>query len=73
MLAGLSTGRNCASAIVDKLFPFYFPYNLAIAILAFGFFLISGMKKNTGHKCASLSFHVIYGMVVLGYERGKMR
>lgn len=45
-----SFGRDTASAIVDKLFPFYFPYILVVVILAFGFFLISGPKKNATHK-----------------------
>ena len=45
-----SFGRDTASAIVDKLFPFYFPYTLAVVILAFIFFLISGLKKNARHK-----------------------
>lgn len=45
-----SFGRDTASAIVDKLFPFYFPYILVVAILALGFFLISGLKKNAGRK-----------------------
>jgi len=40
-----SFGRDTASAIVDKLFPFYFPYLLAVAVLAFVFFLIFGLKK----------------------------
>jgi|SRR5208283_1114177 len=45
-----SFGRDAASAIVDKLFPFYFPYILAVVILTFGFFLIFGLKKNARHK-----------------------
>jgi len=45
-----SFGRDTASAIVDKLFPFYFPYILIVVILAFGFFLISVLKKNGRHK-----------------------
>ena len=45
-----SFGKDTASAIVDKLFPFYFPYILVVAILAFGFFLIYGLKKNAMHK-----------------------
>ena len=36
--------RDTASAIVDRLFPFYFPYNLVVVVLAFGFFLLSGLK-----------------------------
>jgi uncharacterized membrane protein len=42
--------RDSASAIVDKLFPFYFPYNLAISILALAFFLLTGLQKNAGNK-----------------------
>jgi putative copper export protein len=45
-----SFGRDAASAIVDKLFPFYFPYICVVVILAFVFFLISGLKKNARHK-----------------------
>lgn len=45
-----SFGRDTASMIVDKLFPFYLPYTLVIAILAFGFFLISGIQKNARYK-----------------------
>ncbi len=45
-----SFGRDVASSIVDKLFPFYFPYVLAVVILAFGFYLMSGLKKSAGHK-----------------------
>jgi len=45
-----SFGRDTASAIVDKLFPFYFPYSLVIVILTFGFFLISGPKRRVRHK-----------------------
>lgn len=37
--------RDTASAVVDKLFPFYFPYLLAVTVLAFGFFLMTGLKK----------------------------
>jgi hypothetical protein len=37
--------RDTASAIVDKLFPFYFPYILAIVGLALGAFLLSGWKR----------------------------
>jgi hypothetical protein len=45
-----SFGRDTASTIVDKLFPFYLPYTLAVVILAFGFFLISGPKKIAKYK-----------------------
>jgi uncharacterized membrane protein len=42
--------RDTASAIVDKLFPFYFPYSFVIIILTFGFFFISGSKRKARHK-----------------------
>jgi len=45
-----SFGRDTASVIVDKLFPFYFPYILVVVILAFVFFFISGLKNSAGHK-----------------------
>ncbi len=51
-----SFGRDTASAIVDKLFPFYFPYNLIISVLAFVFFLASGLNRGTGYK---VSFYLI--------------
>lgn len=38
-------GRDSASAIVDKLFPFYFPYILAITGLALGTFLLSDWRR----------------------------
>jgi hypothetical protein len=38
-------GRDTASATVDRLFPFYFPYTLVVPVLAFGFFLASGLKQ----------------------------
>ena len=44
--------RDTASAIVDKLFPFYFPYSLVIIILTFGFFFMSGLKRNARYKLA---------------------
>ena len=42
--------RDTASAIVDKLFPFYFPYILAIVGLALGFFFLSGWRKRVRPK-----------------------
>jgi hypothetical protein len=45
-----SFGRDMASAIADKLFPFYFPYNLIISVLVFVFFLASGLSRGTGYK-----------------------
>ena len=53
-----SFGRDTASAIVDKLFPLYFPYLLAVAVLAFIFFLISGLKRQAMPKL-SLALLVI--------------
>lgn len=47
-----SFGRDTAGMIVDKLFPFYFPYILIVAVLAFGFFLMPGRKRYFGHKLA---------------------
>ncbi len=44
--------RDTASAVVDKLFPFYFPYNLVIITLTFGFFFIAGFKRNARYKVA---------------------
>jgi len=38
-------GRDFASTIVDRLFLFYFPYTLVVAVLAFGFFLASEPKQ----------------------------
>ncbi len=34
--------RDTASGIVDKLFPLYFPYNLAMSVLSLVFFLAAG-------------------------------
>src|SRR5208283_4386217 len=48
--------RDTASAIVDKLFPFYFPYNLTISMLTLAFFLLSGLQSNAGSK---ISFALI--------------
>jgi hypothetical protein len=47
--------RDTASAIVDKLFPFYFPYILVIVFLALGAFIISGWKRNASPKLALVS------------------
>lgn len=44
--------RDLASAIVDKLFPLYFPYNLILSILTLTFFLLTGLQKNAGNKLA---------------------
>ncbi len=38
--------RDSASAIVDKLFPLYFPYILIIVCLAAAAFLLSGRKRH---------------------------
>ena len=38
-------GRDAASAIVDRLFPFYFPFTLAVTVLAFAAFLASRPKR----------------------------
>lgn len=58
--------RDTASAIVDKLFPFYFPYLLAVVILALGFFLISGLKKHAMPKLtlALLVIGILIGLYV---------
>src|SRR5208282_5236251 len=42
--------RDMASAIVDKLFPFYFPYNLILSLLTLSFFLLSGFQKDAGNE-----------------------
>jgi hypothetical protein len=42
--------RDTASAIVDKLFPFYFPYNLIISVLSLTFFLLFRLQKDPGNK-----------------------
>lgn len=39
-------GRDIASAIVDRLFPLYFPYILVIVCLAAVAFLLSGWKRS---------------------------
>ncbi len=59
-----SFGRDTASAIVDKLFPFYFPYILAIVGLTLGFFLLSGWKRNARPKFALTSL-VIAALIAL--------
>jgi hypothetical protein len=47
--------RDIASAIVDKLFPLYFPYVLVIVLLALGAFLLSGWKRSARAKLALVS------------------
>ncbi len=58
--------RDAASAIVDKLFPFYFPYILGVVLLAFVFFLLSGLKQNVRHKLiiALLIIGVLIGLFI---------
>ncbi len=53
-----SFGRDTASAIVDKLFPFYFPYVLVIVSMAFGSFLLSGWKRNARPKLTFASLFI---------------
>lgn len=45
-----SFSRDMASAIADKLFPFYFPYNLIFSVLTLTFFLLLGLQKEAGNK-----------------------
>lgn len=46
-----SFGRDTAGEIVGKLFPYYFPYNLIISILALVVFLLFiGIKGRAGNK-----------------------
>ena len=61
-----SFGRDSASAIVDRLFPFYFPYLLIVAVLALGFFLLSGLREYAGRKLtvALLLIGILIGAVV---------
>ncbi len=42
--------RDMASAIVDKLFPFYFPYNLVLSLLTLAFFVLSGLQRDARNK-----------------------
>lgn len=58
-----SFGRDTASAIVDKLFPFYFPYILSVVSLALVFFLISGARRNALHK---LTFALLIAGILIG-------
>jgi len=58
-----SFGRDTASAIVDKLFPLYFLYLLAVSVLAFCFFLISGLKKQAMPK---LSLALLITGILIG-------
>jgi uncharacterized membrane protein len=44
--------RDMASSIVDKLFPFYFPYNLILSVLSLAFFLLFRLQKDAGNKIA---------------------
>ncbi|HXX53895.1 MAG TPA: DUF4149 domain-containing protein [Thermodesulfovibrionales bacterium] len=53
-----SFGRDTASAIVDKLFPLYFPYILIIVCLALGAFLLSGWKRSARPRLALTSLVV---------------
>jgi len=59
-----SFGRDTASAIVDKLFSFYFPYVLVIVFLALGAFLLSGWKRDARPKL-TLAFFVIAVLITL--------
>jgi len=54
-------GRDFASTIVDRLFPFYFPYTLAVIVLALGVFLASGPK----HASHRLSRVLLIGAVLI--------
>lgn len=54
-----SFSRDAASAIVDKLFPFYFPYDLILSCLAFAFFLLSGFQKGTARNKIAMAMIVI--------------
>jgi hypothetical protein len=55
--------RDTASAIVDKLFPFYFPYNLIISLAALVSFLLVA-KFQTGI-AGKLSFALIIAAIVI--------
>ncbi len=61
-----SFGRDTASAIVDRLFPFYFPYILVVAILALIFFFVSGPWKDARRRLtlALLIIAVLAGLSV---------
>ena len=46
-----SFGRDTAGEIVGKLFPYYFPYNLILSVLAFAIFLLfAGTQGRIQHK-----------------------
>ncbi len=61
--------RDTASSIVDILFPFYFPYSLIVVVLAFGFFLFSGLRKNAMHKF-SLALLIVALLIGLSLNIG---
>ncbi len=55
--------RDTASAIVDKLFPFYFPYNLIISLAALvSFLLVAKFQTGIARK---LSFALIIAAIVI--------
>lgn len=56
--------RDTASAIVDKLFPLYFPYVLVIVFLALVTFLLSGWKRSARPKLILTSL-IIAVLIVL--------
>ncbi len=58
-----SFGRDTAGAIVDRLFPLYFPYILVIAMLTFSFFLLSGLKKSLRDR---LTFTLLVVGILIG-------
>ncbi len=64
-----SFGRDTASAIVDQLFPFYFPYILAIVGLTLGFFILSDWKRNARPRFALASL-VIAALIALSVNFG---
>ncbi len=61
-----SFARDTASIIVDRIFPFYFPYNLVVIVLAFLFFLLSGPKKTARYRLslALLIMAILIGLFV---------
>lgn len=55
--------RDIASAIVDKLFPFYFPYNLIISVAALVcLFLLANIQKGIARK---ISLGLIIAAIVI--------
>jgi len=60
-----SFGRDTASMIVDKLFPFYLPYMLVTICLALGAFLLSGWKRGARPKLVVGSLGVAVMITVL--------